>query len=189
MYVDDKWAKLEGRRIVDLKHIFKSLQSIHHDGFECSFRDLEFEREIRKGYYSTFQFKCKVCGLKEEITSENINGKDININMAIVSATVNTGQGYSQIEEFSATLNMPNMSNRLYQELHTEMFMHVHDIAWKEMELAGQEEKRLAIENGDLDIKGRPKIAVIADGAWSKRSYKTNYNALSGVVSYIIFYN
>lgn len=120
-----------------------------------------------------------MCCLKEEITSENINGKDINVNMAIVSATVNTGQGYSQIEEFSAILNMLNMSNRLYQELHTEMFMHVHDIAWKEMELAGQEEKRLVIENGDLDIK----IAVIADGAWSKRSYKTNYNALSGVVS------
>ena len=52
------------------------------------------------------------------------------------------------------------------------------------MELAGQEEKWLAIENNDLDLKGNPKIAVIADGAWSKRLYKTNYNALSGVVSY-----
>ncbi|XP_060871891.1 uncharacterized protein LOC132953789 [Metopolophium dirhodum] len=41
---------------------------------------------------------------------------------------------------------MPNMSNRLYQELHSKIFMYVHDIAWKEMELAGQEEKRLAIE-------------------------------------------
>jgi len=181
---DDPWEKLEGRRIVDLKHIFQSLQSIHHLGFDCSFKDLEFVKENRKGYYSTFQFICKVCGLKEQIHSENVKGDNININMAIVSATVNAGQGYSQLEEFSATLNMPNMSNRLYQELHTEMFMHVHDIAWKEMESAGLEEKRLAIENGDLDPKGRPKIAVIADGAWSKRSYKTNYNALSGVVSF-----
>lgn len=181
---NDQWAKLEGRRIVDLKHIFQSLQSIKHLGFDCSFRDLEFVKENRKGYYSTFHFNCKVCGLKEQIDSENFNGENVNINMAIVNATVNAGQGYSQLEEFSATLNMPNMSNRLYQALHTEIFMHVHDIAWKEMELAGQEEKRLAIENGDLDIKGRPKIAVIADGAWSKRSYKTNYNALSGVVSF-----
>jgi len=180
---DDQWAKLEGRRIVDLKHIFQSLQSIQHLGFDCSFRDLEFVTEKRKGYYSTFQFNCKVCGLKEQIDSENVKGENVNINMAIVSATVNAGQGYSQLDEFSATLNMPNMSNRLYQELHSEIFMYVHDIAWKEMELAGQEEKRLAIENGDLDLKGRPKIAVIADGAWSKRSYRTNYNALSGVVS------
>jgi len=184
LHNNDQWAKLEGRRIVDLKHVFQSLQSIQHLGFDCSFRDLEFAKENRKGYYSTFHFNCKVCGLKEQIDSENVNGENVNINMAIVSATVNAGQGYSQLEEFSATLNMPNMSNRLYQTLHTEIFMHVHDIAWKEMELAGQEEKRLAIENGDLDIKGRPKIAVIADGAWSKRSYKTNYNALSGVVSF-----
>lgn len=103
--------------------------------------------------------------------------------MTIVSATVNTGQGYSQLEEFSATLNMPNMCNRTYQDLHNTMYMHMNIIALNEMQLAGQEEKRLAIANGEIDNQGRPTIAVIADGAWSKRSYKTNYNTLSGVVS------
>jgi len=130
---DDQWAKLEGRCIADIKHIFQSLQSIHHLGFDCSFKDLEFVKENKKGYYSTFQFNCKVCGSKEQIDSENVKGEKININMAIVSATINTGQEYSQLEEFSATLNMPNMSNRLYQELHTVIFMHVHDIDWNEM--------------------------------------------------------
>lgn len=179
------WETLEGRRIVDIKHLFNSLQSIHHQGFNCTFRDLEFLNEIRKGYLSTFQFKCKVCSIKENINSEDeiCNSKNVNINMAIVSATVNTGQGYSQLEEFAATLNMPNMCNRTYQDLHNTMYMHMNTIALNEMQLAGQEEKRLAIENGELDSQGRPTIAVIADGAWSKRSYKTNYNALSGVVS------
>jgi len=74
-----------------------------------------------------------VRGSKEHIDNENVKGENININMAIVSATINTGQGYSQLEEFSATLNMPNMSNRLYQELYTVIFMHVHDIDWNEM--------------------------------------------------------
>lgn len=32
-------------------------------------------------------------------------------------------------------------------------------------------------------------ITVIADGTWSKRSYKTNYNALSGAVSIYLFYD
>ncbi|CAI6371889.1 unnamed protein product [Macrosiphum euphorbiae] len=50
---------------------------------------------------------------------------------------------------------------------------------------AGKEEGRLAIERGDVDQYGRPKIAVVADGAWSKRSYRTNYNALSGVACII----
>jgi hypothetical protein len=36
------------------------------------------------------------------------------------------------------------MSNRLYKELHTEMFRNVHDIAWKEMKLAGQKEKKVS---------------------------------------------
>jgi len=51
------------------------------------------------------------------------------------------------------------------------------------MKKAGQEEAKIAIENGDVDEQGRLLITVIADGAWSKRSYKSNYNALSGVAS------
>lgn len=103
--------------------------------------------------------------------------------MAIVSATVNTRHGYSQLEEFASTLNMPNMCNRTYQDLHHVIYIHMNTIALNEMQLAGKEEKRLAVENRDIDSQGRPTIAVIADGAWSKHSYKTNYNALSGVVS------
>lgn len=41
----------------------------------------------------------------------------------------------------------------------------------------------MAIEKREVDHIGRPKIAVVAVGAWSKLSYKTKYNALSGVVS------
>jgi len=43
--------------------------------------------------------------------------------MAVVSAVVNTGQGYTQLEEFSATLNMPVISNRMYQEMHSKVFI------------------------------------------------------------------
>ena len=49
--------------------------------------------------------------------------------------------------------------------------------AWNSIEVAGKEEARLAIENGDINENG------VADGAWSKKSYKHNFNALSGVVS------
>ncbi|KAF0705631.1 Uncharacterized protein FWK35_00033523, partial [Aphis craccivora] len=180
----DPWKNLEGRRIVNMRHIFNSIQLINHKGFECSFRDLEFLKEGRKGFISTFYFACKICGIKVTIDSEKDNN-DININMAIVSSIVNIGQGYSQLEELTATLNMPNMSNRMYQETHTNIFNHFNDIAWKEMLLDGKEEAKLAIENGEVDYLGRPKIAVIADGAWSKRSYRTKYNALSGVACII----
>ncbi|KAF2896350.1 hypothetical protein ILUMI_09813, partial [Ignelater luminosus] len=49
-----------------------------------------------------------------------------------------------------------------------------------EMEAAAKKETEFAIENGNVDKNGVPCITVVADGCWSKRSYRTNYNALSG---------
>jgi len=54
------------------------------------------------------------------------------------------------------------------------------------MRLAGEDERRLAIEANELDIDGIPMCTVVANGQWSKRSYKTKYDALSGVVNAII---
>lgn len=52
---------------------------------------------------------------------------------------------------------------------------------------AGKEEKKLALECGNVDVDGTPMCTVVADGQWSKRSYKTKYDALSGAV--FIFIN
>lgn len=57
------------------------------------------------------------------------------------------------------------------------------------MKLAGIEEKRLALEAGDIDSDGIPMCPVVADGQWGKRSYKTKYDALSGSVSKNSFIN
>jgi len=35
-----------------------------------------------------------------------------------------------------------------------------------------------------VDVDGIPMISVVNDGQWSKRSYRTKYDALSGAVSY-----
>ncbi|KAL4711967.1 hypothetical protein ACJJTC_011274 [Scirpophaga incertulas] len=45
---------------------------------------------------------------------------------------------------------------------------------------AGQEEKRLAILNGDVDKDGCPLITVVADGSWAKWSYKSGFSSSSG---------
>lgn len=114
--VNNSFDSLNGRRLVNIRYIFESIQSIKHQGFDCTFRDLEFTKEKRKGFFSTFCFTCKLCGSKETINSEDPSDNvNINANMAVVSAVVNTGQGYGQLEEFAATLNMPVISNRMYQ--------------------------------------------------------------------------
>lgn len=40
----------------------------------------------------------------------------------------------------------------------------------------------MTIESDEIDVNGTPLCSVIADGQWSKRSYKFKYNALSGTV-------
>lgn len=86
------------------------------------------------------------------------------------------------LDAFSGTMNMPGMSNKLYQKVHDKISQITEQTAWDSMSSAAIEESNIAIENGQVNKNGVPLITVIADGAWSKRSYKTNYNALSGVV-------
>jgi len=71
------------RIIVNMRHSFNSIHLINHEGFECSFRDLEFLKEGRKGFVSKFYFACKICDVKVKIDTEK-NDNDVNINMAIV---------------------------------------------------------------------------------------------------------
>jgi len=58
----------------------------------------------------------------------------------------------------------------------------IKDSALEEMIKAGNEERQLAIDDNNLDTDGTPMCTVIADGQWSKRSYRTKYNAFSGAV-------
>jgi len=173
----------EGRRIVNVNHLFTSIQNIYHDPFGCTFKNLECINEKRCGYFSELYFKCRICNKIELITTENTNSDELSINKSVVTAVVNTGIGYSQLDKFSAILNIPSMSNSFYQKLHEHISMITEETALESMIAAGKEESKLAIEAGDVNSEGIPMISVVADGAWSKRSYKINYNALSGVVS------
>jgi len=177
--------EIQGRRFIDIGHLFKSIQRIRHEPFDCTFADLDLVKEIRKGYFSKFIFKCKICCKMEVISSEpEEKSSALKINTAIVSSVVNTGQGYAQLEQFSAILNMPCMTNSTYQKEHEIISGYIETTMWQSLEMAGKEEAKMAIERGDVDKNGVPLITVVADGAWSKRSYKSNYNAISGVVSF-----
>lgn len=89
------------------------------------------------------------------------------------------------MNEFTAFLELPSLSCSSFVKIQDSIAEIVHDTAWEEMQKAGEEEKRIALDCGDIDTDGIPMITVVADGQWSKRSYKTKYDASSGVVSYI----
>jgi len=41
--------------------LFKQIQNSRPDRFDCSFLDMEFISEIRRGYSSIFKYICKIC--------------------------------------------------------------------------------------------------------------------------------
>lgn len=177
---------LGGRRIVDIAYIFLQIQNscskMHTPGFGCTFIDVEFVKEIRKGFESTWIFKCKMCNLLTTILSEAKKLEYIPINKAITNGTCAIGIGYTQLAELSASIDIPCMSPNTYIKLADILSEDIKDTAWNVMKLAGIEEKQLAMEAGDVDIDGIPMCPVVADGQWSKRSYKTKYDAYSGAV-------
>ena len=132
-------------------------------------------------YY--FDVSIMFCNIEKTIcTDENTDHSEMNINSAAVFATISTGNGHSQLVE-QAILNIPQMSYRQYNKHHSEISKKIFESSLQAMEEAGKEELELAKQTGDVDKDGVGLITVIADGAWSKRSYKVNYDALSGVVS------
>lgn len=166
-------------------YVFEQIQKSKHAGsFGCSFLDMQFLSEKRYGFRSSYIFQCKMCNLKSSFESEKSEPEDfIPINQAIVSGTIAAGIGYTQLAEVLVSADMPCMSNTTYNAVLLVMSENIHNVALKEMQIAGEEEKKLAIAAGEIDHDGTPMCTVVADGQWSKRSYKTKYDALSGVVS------
>jgi len=153
----------------------------------CSFLDMTLINETQFGFRTVFKFICKMCNTTSYIESEKQKPDTyMPINQSAVSGTIAIGIGYSQLSELCATMDIPCMSSNTFLSVQEDISQQIHIIAEREMEIAGEEERRLAIESGSIDTDGTPMCTVVADGQLSKRSYKTNYDALSGVVSSIM---
>ncbi|KAE9524525.1 hypothetical protein AGLY_015113 [Aphis glycines] len=135
----------EGRRFVDIKHFFNSLKNIKHDPLSCTFQNLNLINERKNGFFLEFIFKCDFCNKIDVISNEpKTTDISLSINTAIVMATINSGQGFAQLDTMAAFLNMPSMSNMTYQKLHLDISNHTNDTAIEAMILAGNEEAEIA---------------------------------------------
>lgn len=180
--------ELTGRRIIDISHFLNSIVDIgYHAPFSCSFADMYPISESRTGFITTITFKCKMCNLVKSITSEKSTLGPSSVNAALVSGIMSTGGGFSQLAEISASIDMPCMATDTWRKYHKIVSDAYHDISREQMLESGREEARLAREVGDVDEDGYPCIAVVADGSWAKRSYRTKYDSLSGVAAIVGF--
>lgn len=77
---------------MNIHHLFSQIQNSRHDKFDCSFLDMEFQNEQRKGYNSSFKFKCKMCNITSIFTSENeYDSQYMPINKALVNGSIAIG--------------------------------------------------------------------------------------------------
>ncbi|XP_050679072.1 uncharacterized protein LOC126975299 [Leptidea sinapis] len=178
--------KIIHRRIIDVSHFLSELKRIsNHGPLGCSFTELDLISETLIGLQSKFTFKCRFCNLKFVINGDNCSENYVNINTCTVAGTIAVGAGHSQLDELMSAINLPLLSEKTYSENHELISRKWEDVLLESMSQAAEREKQFAISNGRVNKDGIPIIDVIADGCWSKRSYKKNYNALSGAAAII----
>lgn len=104
MYI---FRRLEGRRVVDISHLFEQIKESRHEPFKCSFLDMVFVSETRMGYMSIFKFKCKMCNITSKFTSEMSENTApyLSINKAIVNGSLAIGMYFLLLSIFLKTLN------------------------------------------------------------------------------------
>ncbi|KOB78717.1 hypothetical protein OBRU01_01900 [Operophtera brumata] len=112
-------------------------------------------------------------------------GDQLTVNHCAVAGSIAIGCGHSQLQEFSAALNLPIMTPKTYKACHSKLQAHWEKVSVVTMNEAAAKERELAIVEKRFDTNGIPMIDVIVDGCWSKRTYKKNYSALSGAAAII----
>lgn len=188
---NDELFCLEGRRIVSIKYFLEILGKIadHNDkSFGCRYRNLKCIGERRKGFISKLHFKCELCNSEFDISTEDPSNT-CDVNHGIVAGIISIGCGLGNLNELAGNTDIPGMSKNLYAQTSKKVYEWFHKTAVEEMSKAGIEEAEHATEIGSVDCEGTPMIDVIADGCWSKRSFRNNYSASSGAAAIIGAYS
>jgi len=175
---------MPGKCIIDMIYVFEHLHEKfdeHCRGVECSFRDLTFIGTRAYGLKNQFFFKCRMCNFESSVWNEPPPKESLDINKEAVAGCILTGVGYTQLEESLAAMNIPCMSKKIYEKVHETITEALAKAAEESMNAAANKERELALQHNEV-INGIPHIAVIGDGSWMKRSYRTGrYDSLSGV--------
>ena len=189
----ERQETLDGSRIMNLEMLQSYVsQATTHSALCESARKYAMKGESpmtligekKHGFASILSLKCNGCGKTYQIqtskTCKTPSGDYFEINVRAVWGSMVTGGGCSSTNESLGTMGIPGISERNYSKLEEEIGDWWLKILEEDMKKAGEEERKIAIENGD-HFQGVPAITVVCDGGWSKRSHKHTYNAMGGV--------
>lgn len=174
--------KLEGRRIIDLLFFMDQIKTIsnHNSAFACTIDNLQFVKEVQYGLYSDFIMQCNMCNTKLRLQTSDRSKAGMDANHGAVMGAIMIGCGQSNLDELLASVDLPLLRQKRYAKCHDEIGNWWDETAEASMQEAAKEEGEKAISCGHVK-DGVPIVKAIADCCWSKRSYKNNYSASSGV--------
>lgn len=174
---------IEGRRVVDFQYFFDQFINIlsHNSKFGCNASNLVIIEEKLQGFCSTFSLSCAMCGSQFLLKTCQIKTNKLDVNQSAVSGVISIGCGRTNLNELAASIDLPLMNKSIYEKCHVNLFNWWKTTAEATMIEAGKEEASIALESGNVSPSGIPTIAVTADAAWGKRSYKTNFSSAAGV--------
>lgn len=148
----------------------------------CNMQVMHIVEEKIQGFVSKFKLKCSMCnGIFDISTSED----ELQLNKDAVLGIMAAGLGYAALSQISASLELPCISQKSYLKTEDRLSGSWEKISVQSMEEAARQEREMATAVGDVDPNGVPMITVVADGSWAKRSYRSNYNSLSGAAAII----
>ncbi|KAG8239550.1 hypothetical protein J437_LFUL018846 [Ladona fulva] len=173
--LEDDVELISGRFIVDGQHLVRALRAHDFHRFDCQKSNNGYMKLVSSSSKSlvwSMTFKCPYCHQLEIVTSEPmpVLPKNCTRNTSTVELTLAEQAVWGFTSIGSGQRNMEEVWK---------------DVLLNSMEQAGIEEKKLAIERGDVTTNGTPFITVIADGGWSHRSHGHRYTANSGVACII----
>ncbi|CAG9772336.1 unnamed protein product [Ceutorhynchus assimilis] len=139
----------EGRRVVDLQFFISELVKFsgHSPQFGCSLENMKILKEERKGLLSILHVTCNMCNEKFEIPTSKVT--DDNVNNNAVLGIMSIGSGFAHLQQICTSLDIPCLSEKLYSSVHENICDLWEETAVKYMKEAAEEERALAIANGD----------------------------------------
>ena len=191
---DDEIDEYSCRVILDFEYVMNEMQKAYCDHAivsNCPFQNWKNlkNKSRRYGLLTKLFFSCESCKFEATVWSEPRNDTSyMDINYAVVSATITVGIGHTQLKELLAGINIYCLSDSTYIKVKNELYHTFLTAANNNMKKAGEDAKRLAIERGHVSDTGVPYTAVVTYGSWMKRSFCTSYNSLSGMAVIIDVY-
>ncbi len=138
---------------------------------------------VTNGSWVNLEMNCKTCQSKFMIRKDHKKFHELQLNDALVLGAYNAGMGYNAIKHVFNSAEIAIIDKKTFQSTEEKVGLLLENISKQDLEKNILEEKRLAVEKGDVvevDHDEIPFITVIVDAGWSKRSYGHSYNANAG---------